>query len=496
MRRIAPIVLASVLLASAGASAATIVVTNTNDVGPGSLRQAILDANDRGGADIITFDIPGPGPFVITVASSLPPFDASGGITVDGTTQPGYAVRPLIGTGGTVGVDQLALAQIRSPIVQIFGNGLAGTGLLFTANASTLRGLHVWGFTGINVALTDANDAEVVQNLIGANAAFGDPGPGLRAGINLLFDRVNSPRVRNNLVAYASGSENVLVTDQGGQILVEGNELVGSLRFSSESPLGSPLATPNRFISGNLIRDSVSYGMDIIGGQSQLTISNNTVRNNGTGGVNPAGIRLTDAANDTTKNNVLVRNIVTGNQGPGILITGAPGGANQGNTITRNSIFLNGGIGIDLGGESSDPLTGDGQTLNDPADADTGGNDLFNFPVIESATISGSSLIVTGWSGNKTTIEFFADPAGSQGRTFIASLDEGSARQRLYDQLLRARSHQWCQPGHRRYTALSLHHPAAPWSPGRERAHRHSDRTFRRQHVGVRRRSGADHVRC
>jgi hypothetical protein len=41
--------------------AATVVVTNTNDSGPGSLRQAILDANAAPGDDVIGFDIP-PGP--------------------------------------------------------------------------------------------------------------------------------------------------------------------------------------------------------------------------------------------------------------------------------------------------------------------------------------------------------------------------------------------------------------------------------------------------
>src|SRR6185503_9371561 len=34
----------------------TFVVTNKNDSGPGSLRQAILDANANPGADTITFD--------------------------------------------------------------------------------------------------------------------------------------------------------------------------------------------------------------------------------------------------------------------------------------------------------------------------------------------------------------------------------------------------------------------------------------------------------
>ncbi len=40
-------------------------VTNTDDSGPGSLRQAILDANANPGADLITFNIPGAGPHTI-----------------------------------------------------------------------------------------------------------------------------------------------------------------------------------------------------------------------------------------------------------------------------------------------------------------------------------------------------------------------------------------------------------------------------------------------
>ena len=74
------------------ANAATFTVSNTNDTGAGSLRQAMLDANAAAGADTIIFTVTG----TITLSLALPaiseqvtitgPVDASGkpAITIDG----------------------------------------------------------------------------------------------------------------------------------------------------------------------------------------------------------------------------------------------------------------------------------------------------------------------------------------------------------------------------------------------------------------------------
>ena len=426
MNRTAAFTLVAFLLAFGHASADTFVVRNTNNAGPGSLRQAILDANDRGGADIITFDIPGPGPYVITITSPLPPFDARGGVTVDGTTQPGYALRPLIGTGGTVGVDQLALPQLRSPIVQVFGNGLVGTGLVFTANDSTLRGLHVWGFTGVNVAFNNNNDAEVLENLIGANPEFGDPGPGLRAGTNLLLERGNKPSVRNNLVGYASGPENVLVTDQGGQILVEGNELVGSLRLSTETLLGSrdPTAQPLHFGQPDQelgqLRPRPPRWPDELHHQQQHGAQQRDWRGEYRGyPPDQHGERYVEDQCSRPEHR---------HRQPG-----------AGHSRHRQSRRLESRqyhhAELDLpewrhrdrsGRTNVGSAHGRRDDLERSQDTDDGGNALDNFPVIESATISGNSLIVSGWARNRAMMEFFADPPGSQGRTFIASAGEGT----------------------------------------------------------------------
>jgi len=44
------------MISAQPARANSFMVTNPNDSGPGSLRQAIADANNKPGADIITFD--------------------------------------------------------------------------------------------------------------------------------------------------------------------------------------------------------------------------------------------------------------------------------------------------------------------------------------------------------------------------------------------------------------------------------------------------------
>jgi hypothetical protein len=74
-------------LAAALAPGATFTVTNTDDSGPGSLRQAILDANASAGFDTIAFDIPGGGVHTITPLSALPVISES--VLIEGYSQPG-----------------------------------------------------------------------------------------------------------------------------------------------------------------------------------------------------------------------------------------------------------------------------------------------------------------------------------------------------------------------------------------------------------------------
>ncbi|MFW9842622.1 MAG: SBBP repeat-containing protein [Candidatus Thorarchaeota archaeon] len=93
---------------------------------------------------------------------------------------------------------------------------------------------------------------------------------------------------------------------------------------------------------------------------------------------------------------------ITGAPGDGIEITGA---TSVNNTITQNLIYGNGELAIDLGA--------DGVTANDVGDADTGPNDLLNYPEIDS-TVSqmDETYWVYGQTAPNVVVEFFtAHPA-------------------------------------------------------------------------------------
>src|ERR1051326_6301379 len=77
------------LFVSIGANAAVFTVTNTNDSGAGSLRQALSDAAASSGAATGAF----------MLLSRLPAVSVN--TTVDATTQPGYAGKPLIEIDGS-----------------------------------------------------------------------------------------------------------------------------------------------------------------------------------------------------------------------------------------------------------------------------------------------------------------------------------------------------------------------------------------------------------
>jgi hypothetical protein len=163
---------------------AVFLVTNTADGGFGSLRQAILNANNNGNAifgevDTIRFDISPGGPQRIDIVSqqfTATQLTLTEPVVIDGTTQPGI-------TPGTAGIE--------------LNGRLAGSnvsGLVIASPGCTVRGLRINGFAGHGIWIRGASaSGNVVEgNLIGAGGSitngngldgvFVDNAPGNRIG--------------------------------------------------------------------------------------------------------------------------------------------------------------------------------------------------------------------------------------------------------------------------------------------------------------------------
>ncbi len=129
----------TVVIAPSGTS-----VSNTNDSGAGSLRQAIANARLTPGADIITFALTNPALKTITLLTAL---DAlNGDITIDGGTS-GVILSGLSAAAGTNG---LAIAGNNNVVKGITVTGFTGNGILVEGNNNTIGGTVAGNGNSVN----------------------------------------------------------------------------------------------------------------------------------------------------------------------------------------------------------------------------------------------------------------------------------------------------------------------------------------------------------
>ena len=430
------------------------VVTNTQDAGAGSLRQAILDVNAAAPGPqplLIRFNIAGVGVQTITPITPLPALTQP--TNLDGTTQPGYTGTPLIEVNGSTA-------------------GAPATGIHLTAGNSTVRGLVIDSFNG-NGILIDTNGSDVIQaNYIGTDKTGATAAPNTGNGIQIIA-------VPNNTVGgAASAMRNIISGNTGEGVRIDGTLATGNVvrgnyigtdvtgsnaignnasgvyirRAPGNSAIGN-VVSGNKGFAGITICGSANFcgGGDPVGINETNNASGNIIQGNLVGtnssgtaalGNNQAGVSIDGATNtivggaaagvantisfngtndvqifDAGANgNQIKRNTIQGtgaNNDVGISVGVISNTALTGNTLSGNAISGHAGLGIDLNPVGPNPNT-------------TGGAN--NFPVISSATAS-SGLVMGMLNGpaNATfTIEFFSNSAcnasgNGEGAVFLGS---------------------------------------------------------------------------
>jgi titin len=338
-------------------------------------------------------------------------------------------------SGNTLGI-LIGDLSVSGTLIQGNHIGTNGAGNAPIPNAQT--GILVWGQnTEIGGTLPGAG------NVISGNAFAGiDLGPGSTGTV-----------IRGNYIG----------TNATGSVAM-GNALGIFVNFSPANTIGGPEAGAGNLISGNLDQNITINGQEAAGN----TILGNLIGTDATGTValeNGRGLLILDAPDNTiggaesgagnvisgnsraisvegpsATGNLLQGNLLgvdvtssapLGNRGAGIRFTNSASGntvggtgpgagniiangswvgvsvfpdAGVGNRILGNAIFDNAGMGIEL--------NRDGVSPNDPQDADTGPNDLQNYPAITSAVANGGGAIratLSSAPSSPFTLDFFSD---------------------------------------------------------------------------------------
>ncbi len=344
---------------------AILVVNSTADVAIGecgatcTLRDALLHTNAEALPHRVTFDLPpgAGGLAIIAVSSPLPPLEVPGTI-LDGTTQPGYAGRPLVYLDGTTASKASGIVatapdiEVRGLAVGNFDRyGIAAIG----EEADRARFIGNWSglapdgwsaapnrLSGIAV-LAGAGDARIGDACEGCgNRVAGNSNP-QRTGHGVLIGGVGAvgTRVSNNWIGIDIGG-NALPNDDGVLIVDGAHATVGGRSVA----LGNVISG-NR-VAGIEVRDSNFLTMRIESNRIGLDPT-------GTRAVpNDVGLFINAASGNITVGAAVASaaNVISGNR-VGVAIE----------TLAHDIVVQGNVIGLDAAGRRAIPNTEDGISI-------------------------------------------------------------------------------------------------------------------------------------
>ena len=364
-----------------------LMVTNVNDAGIGSLRNAIEYANSTVGImDTITFNITtGTAPFTIEPETQLPAITDP--VVIDGYTQPG-AMPATDSKPATI-------------LIEIDGNALgSAAGLNLDAGNSTISGLSISNF---RVSMTIGGDG---NNTIKGNYFTGKEGTVNNIHINSANNVIGgrTPAARN-VITLAGAGDGIEINNANGHLVGQnriignyigidptgeikrGNDFAGiSIVESPGNIIGGPDEGERNVISGNITGIFIS-GFDATGNR----IEGNYIGTNagGTKAIgNDTGISVSAPGNFIGGSTQGTGNLISGNGGPGGGYTIKMNWAANGNIIQGNM------IGTDRTGLNAIP-----NTLGSVINIEGGDNNLIG------GLIQGARNIISGNWENAIQIE-------------------------------------------------------------------------------------------
>ncbi|MEH2044356.1 Calx-beta domain-containing protein [Nostoc sp.] len=329
----------------------TYIVTNTNDSGAGSLRQAIINANNDPGIETILFDTTGifgdATPDTITLTSGE--LNVTEGVIIQGT-----------------GANKLTIS----------GNN---TSRVFNASASlSIDGLKITGGNAANGGGINSTSSVTVSNSTFSGNTASTSGGGIYS---------SSATVSNSTFSGNTAST-------GGGIYSSSATVSDTSIFSNIANLGGGIYSTNATVSNTTLfgntANSNGGGIFSSGSNSSVTISNSTISSN-TAKTNGGGIYST---NNTTVSNSTIFGNTSDSDNNG---QGDGGGIYSTSSVTVSGSSISGNIANLGGGIYSTNVTVNNSTLSGNTANSNGGGIFSNTSVtISNSTISSNTAKTNG----------------------------------------------------------------------------------------------------
>ena len=373
----------SVALVAPRALGGTIVVTSSADAGPGTFRQALLEAQS---GDTITFDpavFPLDNPTTIAVTSPLPEL-TQGEVTVDasntGVVLDGSQLPREVPVGGLMIVSDGNV--IRGLQILYFpGSGIwidGGASNNFIGGSAPGEGNVISGnWEGMNIVGSDTISNTVFGNFIGTNAAGTAAIPNGNIGVNLgngtQYNRIGGALPGERNLISGNNNEGVRISGLGTDHNTVFGNFIGT-DATGTSAIGNAIGitidggAQNNQVGGalsgerNLISGNNNDGVYISGlGTDYNTVFGNFIGTDATGtsaiGNAMMGITIDDGAQNNQVGGALLgeRNLISGNVWGGVSIhdNNTTNNIVRGNYIGTNAAgtaaIPNGNMGVNLG---------------------------------------------------------------------------------------------------------------------------------------------------